>query len=202
LGRGESLPGPDYPDFPGWMWGKIIQDTISSGKGENIFMQDSERESLKEKVLVINDLIAYQTGTVASRMIVFKKAGTLTSFSFDEGEGLSEHTAPYDAILVVTEGEAEVQIAGAPFTVHTGELIILPANKPHAVLAKKRFKMMLTMIREWRATFYVLDLFLLITSSPAKNRSQNGFEDDTHKKNPADPAGIILYLKSKVRTGL
>ncbi|MDO9325220.1 MAG: cupin domain-containing protein [Methanoregula sp.] len=111
-------------------------------------MQDTEREGLKEKVLVINDLIAYQTGTVASRMIVFKKAGTLTLFSFDDGEGLSEHTAPFDAILQVTEGEAEVQIAGAPFKVHAGELIILPANKPHAVFAKTRFKMMLTMIRE------------------------------------------------------
>ena len=111
-------------------------------------MQVSDREELKEKVIVINDLIAYQTGTVASRMIVFKKAGTITCFSFDEGEGLSEHTAPYDAILEVTDGEAEVQIAGTPFNVHTGELIILPANKPHAVFAKKRFKMMLTMIRE------------------------------------------------------
>jgi len=111
-------------------------------------MQDKDREELKEKVLVKNDLIAYQTGTVASRMIVFKKAGTITCFSFDEGEGLSEHTAPYDAILEVTDGEAEVQISGAPFIVHTDELIILPANKPHAVFAKKRFKMMLTMIRE------------------------------------------------------
>jgi quercetin dioxygenase-like cupin family protein len=111
-------------------------------------VQDSDREELKGKVLVINDLISYQKGTVASRMIVFKKAGTLTIFSFDEGEGLSEHTAPYDALLEVTQGEAEVEIAGAPFTVRTGELIILPANKPHAVFAKKRFKMMLTMIRE------------------------------------------------------
>jgi len=111
-------------------------------------MQDKDREELKEKVLAVNDLIAYQTGTVASRMIVFKKAGTMTVFSFDEGEGLSEHTAPYDAILEVTDGEADVQIAGVPFTLHTGELIILPANKPHAVFAKKRFKMMLTMIRE------------------------------------------------------
>ena len=111
-------------------------------------MQDSERDDLKAKVLAINDLVAYQTGTVASRMIVFRKAGTLTCFSFDEGEGLSEHTAPFDAILQVTEGEADVHIASEPFTVHTGELIILPANKPHAVFAKTRFKMMLTMIRE------------------------------------------------------
>jgi len=111
-------------------------------------MPDNVREDLQEKVLPINDLIAYQPGTVASRMIVFKKAGTITVFSFDTGEGLSEHTAPYDAVLTVTDGEAEVQIAGAPFTVRQGEMIIMPANKPHAVFAKQRFKMTLTMIRE------------------------------------------------------
>ena len=111
-------------------------------------MPDNVREDLQEKVLTINDLIAYQPGTVASRMIVFKKAGTITIFSFDTGEGLSEHTAPYDAVLTVTDGEAEVQIAGAPFTVRQGEMIIMPANKPHAVFAKQRFKMTLTMIRE------------------------------------------------------
>lgn len=111
-------------------------------------MPENGREQLKEKVLVINDLIAYQPGTVASRMIVFEKAGTITVFSFDAGEGLSEHSAPYDAILTVTEGEAEVQIAKKPFTVKAGEMIILPANKPHAVFAHQRFKMLLTMIRE------------------------------------------------------
>ena len=111
-------------------------------------MENPGREDLRETVLKINDLIAYQTGTVASRMIVFKKAGTITVFSFDAGEGLSEHTAPYDAVLAVTDGEAEVQIAGKPFTVRAGELIILPVNKPHAVFAHKRFRMMLTMIRE------------------------------------------------------
>lgn len=111
-------------------------------------MPENGREQLKEKVLVINDLIAYQPGTVASRMIVFEKAGTITIFSFDVGEGLSEHSAPYDAILTVTEGEAEVQIAKKPFTVKAGEMIILPANKPHAVFAHQRFKMLLTMIRE------------------------------------------------------
>ena len=113
-----------------------------------INMPDNVREDLQEKVLTINDLIAYQPGTVASRMIVFKKAGTITVFSFDTGEGLSEHTAPYDAVLTVTDGEAEVQIAGVPFTVRQGEMIIMPANKPHAVFAKQRFKMTLTMIRE------------------------------------------------------
>jgi quercetin dioxygenase-like cupin family protein len=109
---------------------------------------DKKREELAAKVLRINDLLQYQDGTVASRMIVFKKAGTITLFAFDAGEGLSEHSAPYDAILTVTDGEAEITIAGAPFTVRTGEMIILPANKPHGVQARQRFKMTLTMIRE------------------------------------------------------
>ncbi|MFZ0004890.1 MAG: cupin domain-containing protein [Methanoregula sp.] len=111
-------------------------------------MTENAREDLKEKVLVVNDLVAYQPGTVASRMIVFKKAGTITLFSFDAGEGLSEHTAPFDAVLMVTDGTAEVQIAGTPYTVRTGDMIILPANKPHAVFARERFRMILTMIRE------------------------------------------------------
>jgi quercetin dioxygenase-like cupin family protein len=81
-------------------------------------------------------------------MIVFKEAGTITVFSFDAGEGLSEHTAPYDAVLMVTEGSAEVQIDKKPFTVRAGEMIILPASKPHAVFAHERFRMILTMIRE------------------------------------------------------
>ena len=109
---------------------------------------EKKREELVAKVLAVNDLVQYQDGTVASRMIVFKKAGTITLFAFDAGEGLSEHSAPYDAILTVTDGEADVSIAGTPFTVKTGEMIILPANKPHAVQARQRFKMTLTMIRE------------------------------------------------------
>jgi quercetin dioxygenase-like cupin family protein len=111
-------------------------------------MTDTGREDLKEKVLTVNDLVAYQPGTVASRMIVFKKAGTITLFSFDAGEGLSEHMAPFDAVLMVTDGTGEVQIAGTPYTVRAGDMIILPANKPHAVFARERFRMILTMIRE------------------------------------------------------
>lgn len=111
-------------------------------------MPENGREELKGKVLAVNDLIAYQQGTVASRMIVFKKAGTITVFSFDAGEGLSEHTAPYDAVLTVTEGGAEVHISEKVFDVNSGEMIILPANIPHAVYARQRFKMMLVMIRE------------------------------------------------------
>ncbi len=107
-----------------------------------------KREELTGRVLVTNDLVHYQDGTVASRMIVFKKTGTITLFAFDAGEGLSEHSAPFDAVLMVTDGEAEVTIAGSPFTIHTGEMIILPADRPHAIQARQRFKMTLTMIRE------------------------------------------------------
>lgn len=109
---------------------------------------EKKRAELSGKVLVTNDLVQYQDGTVASRMIVFRKTGTITLFAFDAGEGLSEHSAPYDAILTVTDGEAKVSIAGSPFTVRAGEMIILPANIPHAVQAHQRFKMTLTMIRE------------------------------------------------------
>lgn len=109
---------------------------------------DKKRGELKGKVLVTNDLVWYQEGTIASRMIVFKKTGTITLFAFDIGEGLSEHSAPYDAVLAVTDGEAEVTIAGKPFAVRTGEMVILPANIPHGVFAKQRFKMTLTMIRD------------------------------------------------------
>jgi quercetin dioxygenase-like cupin family protein len=121
---------------------------MTTPPGEGPANPDKKREDLMGKVLITNDLLQYQDGTVASRMIVFKKTGTITLFAFDEGEGLSEHSAPFDALLTVTDGEAEVTIAGTPFTVRTGEMIILPANKPHGVQAKKRFKMTLTMIRE------------------------------------------------------
>jgi quercetin dioxygenase-like cupin family protein len=109
---------------------------------------DKKREELIGKVLTINDLVQYQEGSVASRMIVFKKTGTITHFAFDEGEGLSEHSAPFDAILTVTDGVAEVSIAGTPHVVRMGEMIIMPADIPHSVQAKQRFKMVLTMIRE------------------------------------------------------
>ncbi len=121
---------------------------MTENAGEGPASGDKKREELVGKVLVTNDLLKFQDGTVASRMIVFKKTGTITLFAFDAGEGLSEHSAPFDAILTVTDGTAEVSIAAKPFTVRSGEMIILPANIPHAVQAKQRFKMTLTMIRE------------------------------------------------------
>ncbi len=93
------------------------------------------------------DLVAYQEGAVVSRTILNKKAGTVTLFAFDEGQALSEHTAPYDALACVIDGSAEVTIAGKPFQLTSGQMIVMPANKPHAVRATGKFKMMLTMIR-------------------------------------------------------
>jgi quercetin dioxygenase-like cupin family protein len=92
-------------------------------------------------------LVSYQSGSVVSHTIINHKAGTMTLFAFDEGEGLSEHTAPYDALLHVLEGVAQVTVSGVQSQVKEGEAIVLPAGKPHALKATKRFKMLLTMIK-------------------------------------------------------
>jgi quercetin dioxygenase-like cupin family protein len=94
------------------------------------------------------DLVAYQAGAVVSREIVKKKTGTVTAFAFDKDQGLSEHTAPFDALVHVLDGTAEITIGGAPHTVRQGEMLLMPANVPHALRAVERFKMLLTMIRE------------------------------------------------------
>ncbi len=91
--------------------------------------------------------IAYQEGSVVSREIISKPAGTVTLFAFDAGQGLSEHKTPYDALVYVMDGEAEVTISGEVHHLEAGDAIIMPANQPHALQARKRFKMMLTMIR-------------------------------------------------------
>ena len=92
-------------------------------------------------------LVDYQEGAVVSRTLVSKKAGTVTLFAFDRGQGLSEHTAPYDALVHVLEGEAEATIAGSPLVLKEGDVVIMPANRPHALAARQRFKMLLVMIR-------------------------------------------------------
>jgi len=102
---------------------------------------------LTAQALTLNDMIAYQDGAVVSRTLIDKKVGTLTLFAFDAGQGLSEHTAPYDATVQVLDGEAEIIIEGASFPVASGQMIIMPANRPHAVRANERFKMLLIMIR-------------------------------------------------------
>ena len=96
----------------------------------------------------IGDLIEYQKGSVVSKTIIKKGKGTITIFAFDKEQGLSEHTAPFDALVQVIDGTADVIISGNSNIVKAGEIIIMPANKPHAIKAKKQFKMMLVMIRE------------------------------------------------------
>ncbi|NVN89713.1 MAG: cupin domain-containing protein [Desulfuromonadales bacterium] len=99
------------------------------------------------KALSLQDLVAYQDGSVVSKTLIDKKIGTVTLFSFDSGQGLSEHTAPYDAMVQVVDGEAEVTIDGEIQVVTAGQMIIMPANHPHALKAVKPFKMLLVMIR-------------------------------------------------------
>jgi quercetin dioxygenase-like cupin family protein len=104
-------------------------------------------EELKAKTIRLEDLIEYQEGAVVSREIIRKDTGTVTIFAFDKGEGLSEHTAPFDAMVQVIDGRAEITISGNKNLVDEGDMIIMPANDPHALHAVENFKMVLTMIR-------------------------------------------------------
>jgi quercetin dioxygenase-like cupin family protein len=101
----------------------------------------------KSQVLRMAELVDYQEGSVVSRQITKADAGNVTLFAFDTDQGLSEHTAPFDALVHILEGEAEVSISGQPFRLNAGDAIIMPANEPHALKALQKFKMLLTMIR-------------------------------------------------------
>ena len=109
---------------------------------------DKKREELKGKVIHLPDLVDYAEGTVASRMVINRKCGSVTLFSFDENEGLSEHTSPFDAMVTILDGECEVWVAGKTFHMNAGETIIFPAGAPHALSAITQFKMSLVMIKE------------------------------------------------------
>jgi quercetin dioxygenase-like cupin family protein len=102
---------------------------------------------IKAKALELSALTDYQPGSIVSREIVSQKTGTVTVFAFDEGQGLSEHTTPFDALVYVIDGETEIIISGRSHRLKGGQMIIMPANEPHALKAVKRFKMMLVMIR-------------------------------------------------------
>jgi quercetin dioxygenase-like cupin family protein len=104
-------------------------------------------EQLKAQAVKLAELVDYQDGSVVSREIISKQAGTVTLFAFDKGQGLSEHTAPFDALVYVFDGEAEIVISGKPLRLGEGEIVIMPANHPHSLKAIKRFKMVLTMIK-------------------------------------------------------
>lgn len=108
---------------------------------------DPERQDLKGRALKMADMVAYQQGAVVSRTVIDRKVGTVTLFAFDKGQGLSEHTAPYDALVCILDGEARVTISGKAVKIKTGEMIVMPANELHALDATAAFKMMLVMIR-------------------------------------------------------
>jgi len=107
----------------------------------------SDIETYRGKALEVKALIEYSTNSVVSKTLIDTKAGTITLFSFDVGQSLSEHTAPYDAVVQIVEGEAEITIGGNAVHAGQGTMVVMPANVPHALQAAKRFKMLLTMIR-------------------------------------------------------
>jgi quercetin dioxygenase-like cupin family protein len=107
----------------------------------------NKKQELKAQASNLSGLIDYQEGSVVSRTLIDKKTGTVTLFAFEMNQGLSEHTAPYDAMVYVVDGEVEVTISGTPIRLKQGEMTIMPANEPHALAAKTRFKMLLTMIK-------------------------------------------------------
>jgi quercetin dioxygenase-like cupin family protein len=109
--------------------------------------QAGAKQMPEAEVVQLGATVAYQDGAVVSRTLVKGPTGTITAFAFDAGQALSEHTAAFDALVQVLEGEAEITISRKPFQLREGEVILLPAQQPHAVSATTRFKMLLTMIR-------------------------------------------------------
>jgi quercetin dioxygenase-like cupin family protein len=109
--------------------------------------QELDSQELAARALRPSELVQYQEGSVVSRTLIDRKTGTVTLFAFDEGESLNEHTAPYDALVCILDGEAEIVISGRAHQLKDSEMIIIPANKPHALKALKRFKMLLVMVR-------------------------------------------------------
>jgi quercetin dioxygenase-like cupin family protein len=104
-------------------------------------------DSMAQQVTNIKDMVAYQAGTIVSKEIIKKATGTVTIFAFDQDQGLSEHTAPFDALVQIVDGEAEIIISGESQQLRAGEMIIMPAGQPHALKALKKFKMMLVMVK-------------------------------------------------------
>ncbi len=105
------------------------------------------RDKLAGQALSAAALISYQDGSVVSRTLVSRTGGTITLFAFDEGQALSEHTAPYDALVLMLDGEADITVNGQTVRAQKGDMVLMPANEPHALSAVRPFKMMLTMIR-------------------------------------------------------
>ena len=117
--------------------------TFQTGSNYNL-EEKMEQETKKE---IMTELVNYQNGSVVSRTLIEKKTGTVTLFAFSKGQALSEHTAPFDAMVYILDGKAEITISGSPHYLETGQMIIMPADKPHALKATDNFKMLLTMIK-------------------------------------------------------
>ena len=108
---------------------------------------ESDLSALASRPNPLRDLVAYQEGAVVSRALLAKETGTITLFAFDAGQGLSEHTAPYEALVILLEGEADITVSGRRFHLRADDTLLLPARQPHAVHAATRFKMLLVMLR-------------------------------------------------------
>ena len=108
---------------------------------------ESQNKDLRPQVFDLAGMLSYQDGAVVSRTIIDKKQGTVTLFAFDDGQGLSEHTAPSDAMVYILDGQAEITISGKPYTLSAGEMILMPVSEPHALRALTRFKMLLVMVK-------------------------------------------------------
>jgi quercetin dioxygenase-like cupin family protein len=129
-------------------WGREAQvGKCGSHRCEENFCERKGKMNSSPKPISLTDMVDYQKDAIVSKTIVEKKTGTITLFSFDEGQGLSEHTAPFDAMVQVLEGTVEIRISGKPFHLKKGEMIIMPAGEPHALKAVEKFKMLLIMIR-------------------------------------------------------
>lgn len=110
--------------------------------------KSNSTDKISGTVIKLSAFLDYQDDSIVSKTLIDKGRSTVTLFSFDKGQGLSEHTVPFDAMVFVADGAAEVTISGKKFVVQEGEMIIMPANKPHSLRAQEKFKMLLTMIRE------------------------------------------------------
>jgi quercetin dioxygenase-like cupin family protein len=124
-----------------------VPTDVSSVYGEDREQPTVPSEDLSGAAFSATELVGYQDGSAVSRIVLRQKAGSVTAFAFDRGEELSEHTVPHDALIHVTDGEAEISVSGVAHRVGAGEMIIVPGGVPHAVVATERFKMLLVMLK-------------------------------------------------------
>jgi quercetin dioxygenase-like cupin family protein len=136
-----------FIDVPYFSAGAGIKQDVVEVADMSSQQAQGKREMPFAEVVRLLDLVSYQEGSVVSRTLVNRTTGTVTLFAFDEGQGLSEHTAPFDAVAHVLEGESEITVSGKPLRTTAGEAVLLPANQPHSLKALGKFKMLLTMIR-------------------------------------------------------